>query len=99
MGPGRASGPSRALQGAGRRDDHGIDGAVVEQTAEIAVPLDGPPDQRRRLVEPPTVDLGDRHGTDVGLRPEVEDMTLADEPEADEPDADPVVGPEDPRIA
>ena len=80
----------------GRRDDHGIDVAVIEQAAEVAVPLDRPARSGRRPRRAGRGGPRRRRRVDVGLVLEVEHVPLADQPEADEADADTVVRPQRP---
>jgi hypothetical protein len=76
-------------------NDDCVDASVVKQPAEIAVGLNPSTNKGGCLVEPAPVDLGEGDHVDVGLAAEVEDMTLADQPEADEPDPDAVIRSKD----
>ena len=84
----------------GRRDDHRVDVAVVEQgrgsrrNSRAEPPISATASSRRpRWTSAMATMLG------VGLIAEVEDVPLADQAEADEAQADPIVGPQDPPIA
>ena len=78
----------------GRRDDHGIDVAVVEQGAEVAVWAGRSAHGRDRLLATAAVYLGDGRHRRIRLVAEVQYVPLADQPEADEAQPDAVVGPD-----
>ena len=81
----------------GSRDDNRVDGAVVEESTEVAVAR-ADPHQRRGLIATPAVHLGDRRHRRAGLVAEIEHVPLADQTETDEAHPHTVIGPGDPSI-